>query len=281
MKYYSLLLMFLFFSACAGSYHEEQMQGILIKKKNIKPFYKDKQLWLSEFESKDGILAKIIQTIEKKEWKQSIHMARNYLKKNPFNKGCFLVLATSYAGLGKYEKASYYAKLVLKKFPTNVAAINILGLSIYSRAELLEDYRKAQRIFQLAFERSDREVAAGLNLGYLLLEMGDAQSAQKIFVQTSNRCGGCEESKLGYAISLRRQGKHNLAKETLEVIVAKNPAFMTAWYQLALHYRNVEKNYEKSSQFIRKILDQSDMQDIELVEKARMIWYANKENVVL
>ena len=281
MKYCSLFLLFTIILGCTGSYREEQMQGILIKKKNIKPFYKDKQLWLSEFDSKDGSLARIIQTIEKREWKQSIQLARAYLKKQPFNKGCFLVLATSYAGLGKYEKASYYAKLVLKKFPTNVAAINILGLSIYAKAELLEDYRKAQRIFQLAFERSAKEVAAGLNLGYLLLEMGDTQTAQKIFIQTASRCGACEEASLGYAISLRRQGKHNLAKETLEKIVANNPDFMTAWYQLALHYRNVEKNFEKSSQLIKKILDQSDMQDIELVEKARMIWYANKENVVL
>ena len=281
MKYCSLLIIFLILSGCTGSYREEQMQGILIKKKKIKPFYKDKQVWLSEFDSKDGSLARIIQAIEKKEWKQSIQMARTYLKKNPFNKGCFLVLATSYAGLGKYEQASYYAKLVLKKFPTNVAAINILGLSIYAKAELLEDYRKAQRIFQLAFDRSDKEVAAGLNLGYLLLEMGDTQTAQQIFLQTSGRCGACEEANLGYAISLRRQGKHNLAKETLEKVVARNPGFMTAWYQLALHYRNVEKNYEKSSQYIKKILEQSDMQDIELVEKARMIWYANKENSVL
>lgn len=276
MKYSSFLIVFAILISCTSSYHEKQMQGILIKKKNIKQFYKDKNLWLSEFSSKDGSLAKVIEAIENKEWKQSIQMARSYLKKNPFNKGCFLVLATSYAGLGKYEQASYYAKLVLKKFPTNVAAINILGLSIYAKAELLEDYRKAQRIFQLAFDRSDKEVAAGLNLGYLLLEMGDTQTAQKVFLQTSGRCGACEEANLGYAISLNRQGQHNLAKEILEKVVEKDPGFMTAWYQLALHYRNVEKNYEKSSEYIKKILDQSDMQDIELVEKARIIWYANK-----
>lgn len=263
-------------SACQSTSNRKALDGLLIKQQNLKKF-SNRNVWLSDFKIKDQQLSSALMALGKNDWKKSIEFTKNFLKSHPFHTGSFLILASAYNALGQHEMSRYYAQRVLERHPGNIAALNLVGLSIYVNSDLLEDYRKAVSYFTTAFEKSPKEIASGLNLAYLFLELGNASRAEKIFNAVSKKCGGCEESQLGRAISYGRQGKAVRAKNILEELVKQNPQLMTANYQLALYYRNVEKNYDKSSYYLKRILSQNEILDLELMEKARLLWYANRE----
>ena len=256
----------------------KQMDGYLIKEHLATDMSARQKLWFSDVRSRDPSMASMLETIGKQDWVAGIEQAKRILKKDPFNSLCFLVLATAYARQDDWEKARFYAKKILQSSPGHVAASNIMGLYKTKEAKTLADYRAAIRWFLKSFKGSSGELASGLNLGYLYLSLGDHHGAAAVFKEVYARCQQCSAGALGMGIALRRAGRVGEARRLFGQVVEAHPNAPTAWYQLALIFRTEDKNYSKSSQYLKKILENQSIRDGELLEKARIVWADNRNS---
>lgn len=251
-------------------------QSFLLKTPDNRGPKKAKGYFLSELKLKGTEFKQMISSLIKKEWKQAIDQARAYLKKNPYHTGAFMVIASAQVALKNYDAAAYYARLVYRKNPNHAAALNILGLSRFESAKLMQDYRQAAIYFKLSFEKSVQEIAAGLNLGYLYLEIGDVKRADSFFLKLRKRCQDCTESLMGAAIAKNRLGRKRDFKRLVERVLVQNPKHQTALFQLALYYRNVVGDLNESSKLLKRILLIENPQFLDIKEKARHLLYSQR-----
>lgn len=268
-------------TACqSGDKRDPTMDGFLIKDRQTTAMMKDQKVWFSEIKTKDPTMASVLDSVARQDWDGSISQAKIVLRSQPFNSLCFLVLATAWAGKNEWEKARFFARKILQNRSDYVEAMNILGLYKLTDAKTMADYRSAIAWFTKAFQGNSTEVASGLNLGYLYLDLGDHSKAEQVFSQAYKRCDRCSAGALGLGIALSRMGQYQDARKKFEQVVKQNPESMTGWYQLALLTRNHEKNFEKSTEYLKNILENPNIQDTELLEKARIVWYANRNSEV-
>ncbi len=133
---------------------------------------------------------------------------------------------------------------------------------------VLEDYRRALALFNLAAQSQDQLYAPRLNMGYMYLRLGNLESALSEFEQTKKRCGDCLPALLGSAISSQRLGRFEQAGEDLKKILALDDEHPMANYLMGIQVRIPDKDIEKSHKWIESVL-QSPQSDIELHEKSR------------
>ncbi|MCB9229562.1 MAG: tetratricopeptide repeat protein [Deltaproteobacteria bacterium] len=278
---YAVILLFLFslMSGCVFRGAEKQAavaDGFLIQPHMTSSLAGHSEIWLSDIRAEDPALVTVLEHMETRDWSAAITGTKQLLKKRPFDKDCFLVLATAYAAQGLWDQARFYARLILQAEPDHVAATNIMGLYRLNEADSSYDYERSARWFLESFKASSGEIASGLNLGYLYLNLGSHQKALNIFETVHERCQGCSVAALGLGIAMRRSGQIRQAKRLLEDLVSRSPETMAAWYQLALIMRNNEKDYKASSGYLRHILDQPKLRDVALLEKAKALLEANQ-----
>jgi len=162
---------------------------------------------------------------------------RSFLAKHPGNEKAFELLSSILFMRGSYEKAAYYAKILSSKNPSNTSAYNIEGLSLLKRSNGPEDIVEAERLFEKAFKGGGAEIAAGLNLGYLLLETGNSQKAFKIFEETAERCNKCLQSILGAGIASRRNKNFKASQEYLDA-ASKNKNTYALYHKAIWHIQS-------------------------------------------
>jgi tetratricopeptide (TPR) repeat protein len=180
--------------------------------------------------------------------------SRKFLAAHPGNAEGLTALASALAQSGQYDIAAYYAKLVAAKFPENPHSLNIQGLSILIGATRIEEFRRAESLFQRAFDGSDSEVAAGLNLGDLYLELGNSDSALKIFNTVRSRCHDCNPAVMGFGVASRRLGHYSEALDAFKMVVSNNKSDVEAMYHIALIYRYGLKDRKKAEETLRALM---------------------------
>ncbi len=182
---------------------------------------------------------------------KSEESARDLLSRNPASKEGLEGLATSLYLQGRHEKAAFYAKLLIEKYPNNTVALNISGLTLMKRGNDPQDLRQAKKLFESAFSGDTKEIAAGLNLGHLLLETGNSKRAVSIFEQTSERCNECLQAILGASIAARRAKDFNTSKTYLDrAIQSKSPV---AYYHLALWHIQSSNDLKSAREALGKV----------------------------
>lgn len=195
------------------------------------------------------------------DWEAAIQSGKAYLITSPDHPEAMMGLASAYAIGRRYEMAAYYANQVLKIQPTNSDALNILGLRLMmATGNRRADYQDAVNLFQRSMETDGTQIAAGLNLGHLQLELGLTSDAAGTFATTARRCGDCTSSLMGEGIASARSGKGEEAKSAFEKILGRDPNHAEAKYQLAMNYRNNLKDDRKATKFLQDIVSDAEGQ---------------------
>jgi hypothetical protein len=197
--------------------------------------------------------------------------ARNYLQAKPGDIDGILVLASALAQSRQYELADYYAQLLEKNPQTKAHALNIRGLALLLNADSEVEYRAAQNELLAAHKANSRQIAAGLNLGTLYLEIGNASAATGIFQETSVRCSKCQPALLGYGIASLRSQKYKDAESAFEELLGKNKNDAMATYHLALTYLLGSKNKTKAEATLKRLLQDDTQGSSDLRQRAQVV----------
>ena len=195
----------------------------------------DDKTWIQLSEVKEHGRDRMNGLLATGNWQQATEEARRELEKKPGDTGALTSLAAAYALGRNYEMAGYYANVVLKTQPSSSDALNIVGLRFMMAAGgRRSDFEQAIALFKQASEGDGTHVAAALNLGYLLLDLGDAAAASDSFSTAKLRCGRCFDAEYGYGLASMRSNQWAAAKTAFESSLQKDPSKAASQYQLAL-----------------------------------------------
>lgn len=231
-----------------------------------------REQWVDVRSSSKNRELKLFSTLGTREWSVAAQDARERLKKKPRDLTSLIVLATALTMQKNYNLASYYADLIEKEYPGRPETLNIRALAIINRPRItMRDYRDGVNLLRQAFDENGSEVAAGLNLGHLYLELGSPAQAHDIFKAVVQRCGSCEVGLLGLGISASRLGQYKDAEASFSKVLRKAPNHPQALYRLALiaHYGYNKDSDAKS--YLKKLLADSPDQEKELKRRANFL----------
>ena len=185
-------------------------------------------------------------------WSIASLKLKERLKAKPGDEQLLTVLASALFMEKKHRAAKFYARQVLKFNPKNHSAQNILGLYYLYNAQTKHDFKRAERMFKLAFKSSPTEVASGLNLGFLYLRQKNAFFAQETFTEVIARCKNCQAAYLGLGIAhyQRQQFKDAIAAFEKGIDIEDSDEIL---FHLALVYRYGVKSLDKAREYFNKI----------------------------
>lgn len=213
-----------------------------------------KKHWYEARQSAKSEIKRIQAILATGDYRSAEKSARVYLEKMPGDLDGLTVLSSALAMRGKYQLAAYYAKLISKKMPNNAYSLNLQGLAILMQASHMSEYKRAQKLFRQSFENSNKEIAAGLNLGNLYLDLGNVSAALGIFEETSNRCNNCTPALLGYGIAAKSLRKYPEAQDSFESILEKEPNNPHALVYLAEVYDRGLNDRNNAIKFLNKAI---------------------------
>ncbi len=231
----------------------------------------DRRYWLDMRQAK-ATLPKMSGALATGESSAAIDLAREHLAKHPGDADALTMMATALAMSRNYDLAAYYAALVEKARPGDGVALNIKGMAAMLQAKArIADFRKAEGFFQQAFTADPGQIAPGLNLGALQLELGNAAAAAATFGEVAKRCHQCSVALMGYGIASSRRHQYAAAKGAFEAVLQKNPIHTGALYNLALVYRNGYNNKKQAEKYLDQLLTDSRIKDPSARERAQTV----------
>lgn len=203
----------------------------------------------------------------------AVDLARSHLEKHPGDLNAMGLLASALAATRKYELADYYASLIERQAPEDARALNIRGVALLMRPRNnVADYHAAMEYFQRAFQANGQELAAGLNLGSLQLELGSSAAAEATFATVVKRCSDCSAGLMGYGMAAARNKNFGKAKEAFAAVLTDNPNHAAAHYHLALVEKNGYNDKKQAEKHLFAIINAgAKMPDIELKERAHTV----------
>ena len=145
--------------------------------------------------------------LEMGRWQVASRNLRGRLAAKPGDEQLLTLLASALFMEKKYRHARFYAHKVLRLNIANSAAQNVIGLCTLYNARDERDFAKAAAIFKRAFYASSKEVASGMNLGFLYLRRKNAFFAQETFRAVIERCDDCQAAYLGLGIAHYQSNK--------------------------------------------------------------------------
>lgn len=232
----------------------------------------DRETWVQLRKAANSQEVKLYATLGAKEWEVAASDARAYLSANPKNKTALTVLATSLAMQKNYALAAYYGSLLNRYYPGFSEAKNLMGLATLNRPNAsYSDYTKAANYFAQAFDGSDTQIASGLNLGHLYLQLGNAQSAVDVFGAVRQRCNDCTESLVGFAVASSRTRDFKAAKDAFSKVLEKDTNHPGALYYLALIENYGQKRPDRAITLLSKIIKDTSQRDMDTKRKANAL----------
>ena len=191
----------------------------------------------------------------------SAEEAKKYLNNRPKDLTALSVLTTALAVCKKYDAAAFFANLIQKYYPGKSETLNIKALAIVMAPNnRTADFLAAADLFQQAFDASQTEVASGLNLGYLHLELGNAKAALDAFQAVSTRCGDCSQARVGFGIASSRLHRFDKAQQAFETVLDREPDNFEAMFLLALVEKTGFKDREKAAKLLRHVVAEAPPQ---------------------
>ena len=219
-------------------------------------------------------------------WHIASRKIKARLTAKPGDEQLLTMLASALFMERKYRSARFYANKVLQVNTNSSAAKNILGLCTLYAARNSNDFRIATNIFKQAFASSSKEIASGLNLGFLYLRNKNAFFAEETFQKVIDRCYDCQAAYLGLGIAQYQQSKFAKAVETFEygLDIDKSDEIML---HLGLVYRYGMKSLSKArAKFSRvarnysapRYLRNKARAEMAIIDEKQMYRYQQKYN---
>ena len=232
----------------------------------------DRDQWIEIRKNSKDERARLLATLGTREWEVAATEARAYLSQHPKDRAALMVLTTSLAMQKNYEMAAYYGDMLAKYYPGQADVLNIHGLTaLHVPHGTIKDYRKALVAFEGSLQASETQIAAGLNLGHLYLEMGDAAKASATFATVRSRCADCTEATLGHGVAFMRLGKYSEARDAFSGILSKHPNHAQALYRLALVEKNGYNDNKKAESYLNQLLAKSSEGEKEVKRRANFM----------
>lgn len=236
----------------------------------LKEISRDK--WVSVRSTSKNEYMKLYASLGAAEWDVAVADARNFLQNHPNDEVGLTVLSLALTMKQNYPLAAYYAKLLEKSHPGNAEVKNILGLAEMSKpGATYEDYKEAIRYFEGAFNSSQTQIASGMNLGALHLEMGNLESSRDVYQAVYSRCGKCSEAGLGYGIALARMQSYAKAESVFKDVLDEDSHNMYARYYLALIANYGRNDKQAAMDHLQAMLDDTDTKNVEMQRKANFL----------
>ncbi len=236
----------------------------------LSPLNRDR--WIQIRASSDSDHVKLYSSLGTREWDVAINDARAYLAEHPKDRVAMTVLAIGLSMQQNYSLAAYYGNLIERYYPGYPETANLQGLAILNRpGASYQDFRKAAQYFETAFNQFPNQVASGLNLGHLYLDMANATAARDVFRIVQQRCGDCVEALLGYGIASSRLKDFEQAEETFAKILKQSPNHLTAKYYLALVVNYGKKKPQEAVAILENLLEDSSDENLEIKRKANFL----------
>jgi tetratricopeptide (TPR) repeat protein len=205
-------------------------------------------------QSKDP-LVKMQASMAAGETKTAITEAKNHLLNHPRNAAALNVLIAAYSLDKKYQLSLMYAQIFESFHRPSALSLNAHGLALLNQPNLtILDYRRAVKFFEKSFAEGSNEVAAGLNLGSVYLELGDSEKAQDTFETVRGRCNDCHPALMGAAVASTRNRKFSQAKNILSIILKSNPKDAEALYRLAIVQQNGFDDIKGAKKSLKSLL---------------------------
>lgn len=228
--------------------------------------------WIAIRNSTKSEQVKLYANLGAAEWDVAITDARNYLQNHPQDEVGLTVLALALTMKQNYSLAGYYAKLLDKYHPGNPEVKNILGLAEMSKpGATFQDYKDAIRFFEGAFNTSQTQIASGMNLAQLHLEMGNLEASRDVFQAVYQRCGKCAEAGLGYGITLARLQSFAKAEDAFNDVLSEDKHNPFARYYLALIAKYGKNDNQEAMVQLQKMLDDTEAKNMEMQRKANFL----------
>lgn len=230
----------------------------------------DRATWIEMRDAAKDDRSKMYATLATGEARVAEIEARQVLKKHPNDAAGLQVLAVSLVLQRKYELADFYALQLERHHAGSAVAANVRGIAAAMQPQnRVKDFEVAARFFEQAMNASSGEVAAGLNLGHLQLELGNTQAAADVFETTRVRCKDCKEALMGSGIAMARSGNHRGAEGRFNQILAKHPKNAEAIYRLALVAKYGYNDKKTAIKNLRTILTDTNVSGADRVLKQR------------
>ena len=227
--------------------------------------------WLSKRNSKD-LMGRLKGALATGDADAAETLARSYLAQHPGDAEGFAMLSSALMLGKKYELAAFYAEEAERAQPGKSRSLNIKGLAmVHGTHRNIQDYQAALAMFKKAFEANDKEIAAGLNLGGLYLEMGNPVAASEIFGKVADRCGGCVPALMGQGTGLSRAQKYAEAVQAFDGVLKASPNHPGALYHLALIQKNGFKNLRKAETHLYAVIQNKNPQHAQVRERAQSL----------
>lgn len=237
---------------------------------------RSRSYWLSQRDSKD-LMARTKGALATGDADAAESFARAYLAKHPGDAEGFAMLASALMLGRKYELAAYYAAEADRLQPGKSRILNIKGLAnALGTQRTIHDYQGSLALFKQAFESDERNIAAGLNLGSLYLEMGNPTAAAEVYAKVSERCGQCVPAQMGLGVSLARTKRYSDSVQAFDLVLKRVPNHSGALYHLAVVYKNGLKNPKKAEGYLYAILQSKGERNAAVRERANTLLRAIK-----
>lgn len=216
----------------------------------------DKNRWLQIRDNSTNEVSRLYAMLATGDSDSAVSHARAFLAKNPGNLDGLNVLAAGLVLGRNWQLAGYYAGMIEKRSPGSGEALNIRGLAAMLTANNTHaDFIRAAELLQKAHDSSENQIAAGLNLGHLQLEMGNAQAALAVFQTVVNRCDECSPALVGQGVAASRTRNWDIARGSFEKVIKQNPKHFEARFHLAMVMRNGFNDKKGAEDILAKILN--------------------------
>lgn len=270
-----------FISACIHSQKLEPLTHYKVSKSRYSFLVQKNEASKPLDKVREAFLSEQKQLFAASDWQAVKSASLSYLEQHPHEELALEFLCLAIYQLNLPDLANYYADLLLSLNSTNPLALNIKGLLTIKKAEILNDYRQAISYFSKAMDSHPNEVAAGLNLGYTYLSLGNSTNASKVFWEVSKRCEACQVAQTGYAVALMRSGKSKKAMAIFAELSQENPENLVAKYGLARYHFQVSHNNADANKILREVFEKNHQNGTnEVLIRAKMLWKdQNKHNL--
>jgi tetratricopeptide (TPR) repeat protein len=232
----------------------------------------DRDAWVDIRNSAKDEHIKLYATLGAGEWDVAILDSRAYLQRFPKDEVALTVLSVGLAMKQNYSLAAYYANLLDQFHPGNPEVHNILGLATMNKPGAgFEDYKQAMKSFETAFDASGQQIASGMNLAHLHLEMGNALAARDIFQAVRGRCGDCMEATMGHGIALSRLQEFKKAEDAFLEVLKKDPHSAYARFYLAMVAKYGRNDNKAAINYLTALLEDTEVKNVEIQRKANFM----------
>jgi tetratricopeptide (TPR) repeat protein len=216
----------------------------------------DKNRWIQIRDTSTSEVSKLYAMLATGDSDSAVSHARDFLAKNPGNLDGLNVLAAGLVLERNWQLAGYYAGMIEKQSPGSPEALNIRGIAAMLTANNTHaDYLRAIDLLQKAHDSSETQIAAGLNLGHLQLEMGNAQGALAVFKTVVDRCDDCSSALVGQGVAASRTKNWDIARESFERVIKQNQRHFEARFHLAMVMRNGFNDKKGAEDILAKLLN--------------------------